>query len=113
VAVPRWAPLVSPDRRARRPPLGFPVLLGPVRHRRHLPGRDRPRLAAQWDPTRNGDLTPAAVRPASNKKVWWRCPAGHRWQAQINQRSRQHTGCPDCAARHRTPVRYRTPGPAS
>jgi len=57
-----------------------------------------PDLAAQWDPDRNGTLTPAAVRPGSSRYVWWRCPAGHRWRAQIQQRTRQHTGCPVCAS---------------
>ncbi len=58
-----------------------------------------PALAAEWDPDRNGDLTAAAVRPGSNTRVWWRCPAGHSWRAQINQRFRQHTGCPACVPR--------------
>ncbi len=57
-----------------------------------------PVLAAEWDPDRNGDLTPAGVRPFSNKPAWWRCPAGHSWEASIGQRSRRHTGCPVCAS---------------
>ena len=65
-----------------------------------------PDLAARWDRTRNGDLTPTAVRPASNIHVWWACPKGHHWRAQINQRARRHTGSPDCAprARHGHPL---------
>ncbi len=58
-----------------------------------------PALAKQWDRTRNGDLTPAAVRPGSNIAVWWRCPAGHSWQAPIVRRSRVNSGCPTCAPR--------------
>ena len=58
-----------------------------------------PSLAAQWDPDRNGDLTPAAVRPGSSRYAWWRCPAGHSWRTQIDQRSRRRTGCPDCTPR--------------
>jgi len=57
-----------------------------------------PALAAECDPDRNGDLTPAAVRPFSSQYAWWRCPAGHSWEAVIGQRSRRHTGCPACAS---------------
>ena len=59
-----------------------------------------PALAAQWDAIRNGDLTPASVRPGSNIRVWWQCPTGHPWRAQIGQRFRQRTGCPACASSH-------------
>jgi hypothetical protein len=52
-------------------------------------------LAAQWHPSRNGDLLPSGVRPGSGKSAWWRCPAGHEWQAQINSRNRG-SGCPQC-----------------
>ena len=31
----------------------------------------KPRLAAEWHPTKNGDLTPDQVTVKSNKKVWW------------------------------------------
>ena len=57
-----------------------------------------PDLAAQWDATRNGDLTPTAVRAGSSIAVWWQCPAGHSWRTPIEQRSRRHTGCPECVA---------------
>jgi len=57
-----------------------------------------PTLAAEWDPDRNGDLTPAGVRPFSSQFAWWRCPVGHSWRTQIGQRSRRHTGCPACAS---------------
>ena len=39
-----------------------------------------PKVAAEWHPTKNGDLTPADVAPNSNKKVWWFCPdCGYEW----------------------------------
>lgn len=60
-----------------------------------------PDLAAQWDPDRNGDLSPLAVLPASGQHAWWRCPAGHSWRARIDQRSRRHTDCPVCAPRRK------------
>lgn len=55
----------------------------------------RPTLAAQWHPTRNGDLLPTAVSATSGKKVWWRCEYGHEWEAFINNRVRA-PGCPKC-----------------
>jgi len=60
-----------------------------------------PALAKQWDRIRNGDLTAAAVRPGSKTAVWWRCPAGHCWQAPIVRRSRVNSGCPTCTVRGR------------
>ena len=33
-----------------------------------------PELAAEWHPTKNGDLTPEMVSADSNKKVWWLMP---------------------------------------
>ena len=55
-------------------------------------------LMAQWHPTRNGTLTPDRVTAGSSRKVWWRCSAGHEWEATINNRSRG-SGCRMCRAR--------------
>ena len=55
-----------------------------------------PKLAKQWHPVKNGDLTPKEVPPYSNKKVWWQCSKGHEWQAAISNRSRGR-GCPYCS----------------
>ena len=57
-----------------------------------------PEIAAEWHPTRNGDLTPADVVAGSDKKVWWKCPNGpdHEWQVSVDNRSRGK-GCPFCA----------------
>ena len=58
----------------------------------------RPDLAAEWQPERNGSLTPADVLPGSTRKVWWRCRWGHEWEASVAHRTRG-TGCPYCAGR--------------
>lgn len=59
-----------------------------------------PDLAAQWHPTRNGDLTPATVTSKSGKRAWWLChECGNEWQAQIGSRA-DGSGCKDCATRH-------------
>lgn len=57
-----------------------------------------PALAAQWDWTRNGDLTADDVTAHSTRSVYWKCPAGpdHAWQAVITTR-RQGPACPFCA----------------
>lgn len=57
-----------------------------------------PELAAQWHPTKNGDLTPNDVAPFSNKKAWWLCEKGHEWSAIINSRS-QGSRCPYCTGK--------------
>lgn len=45
-----------------------------------------PELAAQWHPTKNGDLTPDDVTSSSDLKVWWLAPCGHEWQTKISSR---------------------------
>ena len=57
-----------------------------------------PRLASEWHPTKNGDLTPSMVTASSNKKVHWLGRCGHEWEAKIVSR-RQGSGCPICANR--------------
>ena len=42
-----------------------------------------PELAKQWDAVKNAPLTPADVTPHTHRKVWWKCPAGHRWKAAV------------------------------
>ena len=59
-----------------------------------------PDLAAQLDPDRNPGVDPAALTAGSERKVWWRCPEGHSWQAQVVNRA-GGTGCPACADRQR------------
>ena len=61
-----------------------------------------PDLAKEWHPQLNGDLTPADVTPASNRRVWWICKRGrdHKpWQTTVSHRTRpsEKTGCPACA----------------
>ena len=56
-----------------------------------------PKLAAEWDFTKN-KKTPSQVRPFSTKKVWWLCAEGHSWFAAIAGRS-VGNGCPVCSGR--------------
>ena len=54
-----------------------------------------PELAAQWHPTKNGDLKPADVVAGTAKRIWWQCPKGHEWQSIVVSR-KIGTGCPVC-----------------
>ena len=66
-----------------------------------------PKLAAQWNTERNGSLTPEMVTPGSSKKVWWKCGAGHEWQALVYSRtSSNKNGCPYCSGRYREVRKY-------
>lgn len=58
-----------------------------------------PELAAQWHPTRNGDLRPENVLYGSYKKVWWICEKGHEWVASIVARTSSSHGCPVCSGK--------------
>lgn len=71
-------------------------------NRKILPGFNdfattHPALAAEWHPTKNGDLTPQKISYGYDKKVWWLCTNGHEWQAAPKTRVRMGAGCPICA----------------
>jgi hypothetical protein len=57
-----------------------------------------PEVAAQWHPTKNGDLKPDQVRPGSGLRVWWQCDRGpdHEWRAIVGSRTGLAAGCPMC-----------------
>lgn len=55
----------------------------------------RPDLAAQWHPTKNNDLKPSDVSCNSNRRIWWKCAAGHEWEAPVSRRT-EGKGCPYC-----------------
>lgn len=57
-----------------------------------------PKIAKEWHPDLNGDLTPSDVTRGSKKKVWWVCRKGHTWQAPVHERTAGR-GCPYCAHR--------------
>lgn len=58
-----------------------------------------PQISEQWHPNRNGTLTPNAVSPYSNRKVWWLCPLGHSYQAAVGARTNSGSNCPYCAGK--------------
>lgn len=61
-----------------------------------------PEIAAEWHPTRNGDLTPSDVLPGSRTRVWWLCLACSReWERDLKGRTAKGSGCPSCRGRKR------------
>jgi hypothetical protein len=60
----------------------------------------RPKIAREWHPTRNGELTPADVTYGSGVKAWWLGPCGHEYRAHVNNRSSRSTGCAKCSNQH-------------
>lgn len=56
----------------------------------------KPELAKEWHPTKNGVLMPEHVGMQSRKRVWWQCEKGHEWEARIDGRFHGN-GCPYCS----------------
>ncbi len=56
-----------------------------------------PEVISEWDVVLNKELNPSDFTPHVNKKVWWRCSENHTWQATIYNRTKNKSGCPDCA----------------
>ncbi len=74
--------------------------------KRHLPPLfvTHPHLAAEWHPTRNGDIRIDQVSAASNQRVWWSCRTCHwDWETLMKSRSASGSGCPACAGRVAVP----------
>lgn len=59
-----------------------------------------PKVAGEWHPTKNNDLTPDDVTPGSNKPAWWLGECGHEWYTRcIKDRAYTTKGCPYCSGR--------------
>jgi hypothetical protein len=60
-----------------------------------------PRIAAEWHPTKNGNLTAFDVTRWSQKSVWWQCEQNpqHEWKTRIDKRTHRGSRCPVCAKR--------------
>lgn len=62
-----------------------------------------PKLASEWHPTKNGNLTPEEVGVGYKKKVWWQLPYDDpktdkhydfEWKVSVYSRHYFGTGCP-------------------
>lgn len=60
-----------------------------------------PRIAAQWHPTKNGDLRPDQIVGGSTRVAHWLCELGHAWDSRIVQRTYKNRRCPHCKLRKR------------
>ncbi len=57
-----------------------------------------PKLALEWHPTANGELTPSDVQRGSNKKVYWLCKKGHTFHSSVSNRTaKKSTNCSVCS----------------
>lgn len=57
-----------------------------------------PEVAAEWDHSANGGISPSEVVAGSPKNAHWKCGNhGHRWIAAIRARTRKGRNCPYCA----------------
>jgi hypothetical protein len=63
-----------------------------------------PKLAAEWNFQKNGELNPSDVHAGSHKKVWWKCDVAedHQWKSQIRSRVQYNLGCSFCSGRRVT-----------
>lgn len=72
-----------------------------------------PTIAAEWDYEKNAPLKPTEVLPGTDKRVWWKCNYGHRWQTWIYSRTGPaKSKCPFCqgnAVEPRTSLAFKTP----
>ncbi|MBZ0120259.1 MAG: zinc-ribbon domain-containing protein [Sandaracinaceae bacterium] len=93
------APLVNRSRRAS--PTGCPYCANKKTSLERSLAHKHPAIAAEWDRAKNGTLSPEDVVPGSNKRVWWKCPAGpdHEWETTVTNRALRGDGCPFCRGR--------------
>ncbi len=66
------------------------------RREEHSLSRVHPELLVDWDYEKNVDTQPDDVFYGSERKVWWKCSAGHSYEQAICNRS-MGQGCPICA----------------
>ena len=62
---------------------------------------DNAQLMAEWNWEKNNELKfdPKILTVGSEKKAWWKCSKGHKWQATIANRNKGQ-GCPFCSGRY-------------
>ena len=58
-----------------------------------------PKLASEWHPIKNSELTPYDVTPNSRSFVWWKCKDNlkHEWCDKVANRNSKNSGCPYCS----------------
>ncbi len=62
-----------------------------------------PKIAKEWHPKKNGNVTPYEVTPmSSHKKYWWQCQVNpeHVWESRVADRTSKGAGCPHCSPQY-------------
>jgi DNA-directed RNA polymerase subunit RPC12/RpoP len=59
----------------------------------------KPLIAAEWHPTKNGELKPTQVGVGYKKRVWWLCERGHAYDAPVADRLTKELDCHFCSGR--------------
>ena len=55
-----------------------------------------PKLAEEWNLTKNDGLDYSQISYKARKLVWWKCAKGHEWQSMIHTRVNENKNCPIC-----------------
>lgn len=56
-----------------------------------------PKLAKEWNYSKNNGLLPSEVFSSSSKIVWWKCSkCGYEWKSSINNLSKKEKFCAKC-----------------
>ena len=56
-----------------------------------------PEMLPEWNYDLN-TILPSEIGTGTHKKVWWKCPFGHKYKTYPSNRvGKNHTGCPICA----------------
>ena len=56
-----------------------------------------PKLAKEWNYSKNASKHPHMFRPGSDSKVWWMCSKGHEYEQKIINRVSRNLNCPYCS----------------
>lgn len=93
-----WESLIQTRTDPRSQKDGCPFCAGKRPSKTNNLKHNYPAIAAEWHPTKNGDLKPEHYLPGSDKKPWWQCKKNsqHVWQARIANRTKLKRGCPYC-----------------
>ena len=61
-----------------------------------------PEILEEWDYDKN-DILPTQIGVGTQKKIWWKCPFGHSYQAYPSNKCRAiHSNCPICDKENHT-----------
>ena len=61
-----------------------------------------PKIAAEWDYSKNDGYRPCDFSYGSNFPADWICPSGHSYTCRIRDRTTKQRGCPKCRQRFKT-----------